>query len=57
LYNKFFYLFEVKTYNYAYILEQYEIKNDDDVKTAMCKRKKILEIAKNNLDVVDREFD
>ena len=23
----------------------------------MCKRKKILEIAKNNLDVVDREFD
>jgi len=57
LYNKYFYLFEVKTYDYKYLLEQYEIKNDDDVKTAMFKRNKILEMAKSNLDVVEREFD
>ena len=43
----------MKTYNYEYVLEQYEIKNDDDVKTAMFKRSKIFEIAKNNLDVVE----
>jgi len=57
LYNKYFYLFEVKTYDYAYVVEPYEIKLDDDVETAMFKREKILEMAKENLDVVERDFD
>jgi len=38
------------------LIEQYEIKNDVDVKTAIFKRNKILEMAKNNLDVVEIEF-
>ena len=46
----------MKTYEYAYDVEPFEIKNDDDVETAMFKREKILEMAKANLNVVDWEF-
>ena len=57
LYNKYFYLFEVQRNDYKYEIEQYEIKLDDDFKTVQSKRNSILKIARNNLDVVEREFD
>ena len=57
LYNKYFYLFEVERNDYKNEIEQYEIKLDDDFKTVLSKRIAIFKIAKNNLDVVDRELD
>ena len=57
LYNKYFYLFEVERNDYKNEIEQYEIKLNDDFKTVLLKRIAIFKIAKNNLDVVDRELD